>query len=397
MDVMIGGKSAIDLSELHVKDWNDANEFLLHYGFDAEQVKDRRYIHAVFVESINFIAQYLMPIEWKRGYRPPSEILNVSDARDILLWASDQNPDHVVRQAWACGILRVMHTIAHLEGVRRMVDLESAQSQIMGRLNKHIFRDENGSLWLGTEDLKVKLHKVEWKLRKPRESIILKLLHKKANVAETIFDLFGVRIVTEKLTDVMVTVKLLRDLYLITFPNCNPVRARNTLLDVDHFRSNLEVLRTMLGEGRVGTDEFLALVERVIAPMNASQRQSKNPHTIDGYRSVQLTCRQMVTSKFGHDLWQERLEGQLAAGEYSKEVADVCQGLLRSYRNYRRVYPTVSYSFFPFEVHILDRDSYLVNKSGSASHARYKGSQLRAARRRVIGKVLTLKKLGMPK
>ena len=49
------------------------------------------------------------------------------------------------------------------------------------------------------------------------------------------------------------------------------------------------------------------------------------------------------------------------------------------------------FGFLPFRNQIMDKDSYQQNKLGSASHDKYKQSQVRYARRRVMGKVLLYK------
>ena len=53
--------------------------------------------------------------------------------------------------------------------------------------------------------------------------------------------------------------------------------------------------------------------------------------------------------------------------------------------------------FFPFEIQIIDQDTYQQNQLGSANHDRYKQSQIRSARRRALGAVLTFDKNGIKK
>lgn len=390
MNVMIGGKSAIDLEAIKVEDWADATEFLRHYGFDPEIPEDARYIHSVFAESLNFIATRLMPKEWQRGLRPPDEIIATTDMRHILLWAANSCPERESYQAWSCALLRVMHTIAHIEGIRRHVDLDAARDQIMGRLDRYVYKDPKGQLRFGKEGLSIPLHKVEWKKQKRRDSIIIKLLHKQGNVAETIFDLLGVRIVTERLSDVMVAVKLLRDLYMITFPNCNPGRARNTLIDTDHFRVNTDILVSMLKEGRINTLEFTNLVERVVQPLDKLENRL-NPHSGAGYRSVQLTCRQLITGTRHEHQWHRYLSEFVQTAQINAETHNLLQQILEYSQSFLRRYDHRGHGYFPFEIHILDRSTYEANKQGDANHNRYKSSQIRAARRRVLAKVLTFK------
>ena len=398
MDVMIGGKSAIDLTNIKVRDWDDATKFLCHYGFDPEKKEDAKFIHAVIVEAIDFIRRYLLPTEWARGKRPPDQMLKTHDARQFLLWASASGPKDRIYQVWACSILRVMHTISHIEGVRRHFNFDATIDQIIERIEKHIFQDKAGNTRFGNENGSIELYKAELKRKKSRDSIILKLLHKKGNVAETIYDMIGVRLVTKSLPAVMQAVKLLRDLHMITFPNCNPGRARNTLLDIEHFKGNLEVLKTMLNEKRIQKKDFDTLIDRIVIPKEKKDKStSQNPHTGDNYKSVQLTCRQLVYNSTPGHKWLENIEAYLQSSNIEENARPLLEGLANNCRLYFNAYPRIAYGYLPFEVHILDKASYLQNKTGSASHDHYKSSQLRAARRRVLAEVLTLKAKGQSK
>jgi uncharacterized protein (TIGR04562 family) len=288
-----------------------------------------------------------------------------------MLAASDMRPEMATTQAWACAVLRVMHTIAHIDGVTKYADIEAARTQVMNRFLKFVFRDQDGKLRFGDRQTSVVLDRIEWKLRKSRESIILKLLHKKANVAETIYDLLGIRIITKKLADVMVVVKFLRDFHIVTFPNCNPSRARNSLIDVESFKHNVDMLREMLDDGRIKPQEFTNILQGLTKPL-AAVSSAINPHTAKGYRAVQLTClrryqQEKNISEQAQQICTEIL--QLAATEQQEEQLE---------------------GFFPFELQVMDEVSAAQNAMGEASHDRYKQSQVKAARRRVLNRVLSL-------
>ncbi len=387
MDVLIGGKSSIDLQELKVRSWQDATEFLRYYGYDPDVPADAQKIHMVICEAWNFIEQYLMPFEWSRGKQPPSHLLYTHDARDIILAASDLRPEVATTQAWACAVLRVMHTIAHIDGVTKYADIEAARTQVMNRFLKFVFRDQDGKLRFGDRQTSVVLDRIEWKLRKSRESIILKLLHKKANVAETIYDLLGIRIITKKLADVMVVVKFLRDFHIVTFPNCNPSRARNSLIDVESFKHNVDMLREMLEDGRIKPQEFTNILQGLTKPL-AVVNSAANPHTAKGYRAVQLTCRQLIRYPNPALRWQEKLRRYLSDKAVSEQAQQICAEILQlaateSQDEYQE-------GFFPFELQVMDEASAAQNAMGEASHDRYKQSQVKAARRRVLNRVLSL-------
>ncbi len=388
MDVLIGGKSSIDLHEMKIRNWQDATEFLRYYGYDPEVPTDAQKIHAVICEAWNFIEQYLMPYEWSRGKQPPPHLLYAHDARDILLAASDMRPDVALSQAWACAVLRVMHTIAHIDGVSKFADVEAARTQIMNRFLRFIFRDQEGKLRIGDRHSSVVLDRIEWKLRKSRESIILKLLHKKANVAETIYDLLGIRIITKRISDVMVVLKFMRDFHMVTFPNCNPSRARNSLIDVDNFKHNVDMLREMLEDGRIQPEEFTNILQGLIKPLAVTAQAGVNPHSGRNYRAVQLTCRQLIRYPNPLLRWQERLQSFLSEQNLGSQASAICSEFLRLSQCEQQEREIEG--FFPFELQILDEQSATLNASGDASHDRYKQSQVRAARRRILHRILSM-------
>lgn len=388
MDVLIGGKSSIDLHDMKIRNWQDATEFLRYYGYDPDLGTDAMKIHAVICEAWNFIEQYLMPYEWSRGKQPPPHLLFAHDARDILLAASDMRPELALSQAWACAVLRVMHTIAHIDGVAKFADVEAARTQIMNRFLRFIFRDQEGKLRFGDRRFNVVLDRIEWKLRKSRESIILKLLHKKANVAETIYDLLGIRIITKRLSDVLVVVKFLREFHMVTFPNCNPSRARNSLIDVESFKHNVDMLREMLEDGRIQPQEFTNILQGLTKPLSSHAGAGMNPHSGRNYKAVQLTCRQLIRYPNPVLRWQEKLQRQMSEGGLSPSAQQICSefmGLARC-----EVQEQEIEGFFPFELQVMDEHAAAQNAQGEASHDRYKQSQVRAARRRILHRVLNL-------
>ncbi len=389
MDVLIGGKSSIDLHEMKIRNWQDATEFLRYYGYDPEVRSDALKIHSVICEAWNFVEQYLMPSEWARGKQPPPHLLYAHDARDILLAASDMRPEVALSQAWACAVLRVMHTIAHIEGVAKFADVEAARTQIMNRFLRFIFRDQEGKLRFGDRSSNVVLDRIEWKLRKSRESILLKLLHKKANVAETIYDLLGIRIITKRLADVMVVVKFLREFHMVTFPNCNPARARNSLIDVESFKHNVDMLREMLEDQRIKPEEFTNILQGLTKPLAGHMSGSAlNPHSGRNYRAIQLTCRQLIRYPNPLLRWQEKLRRHLDEPQLTPEAREICQEFMNL--AHCEVTELEIEGFFPFELQVMDEKSAAQNALGDASHDRYKQSQIKAARRRILNRVLTM-------
>ena len=405
MDVMIGGASSLDLPRLNIATYEAAEQFAKNYGFDPKREEDLRRLHAMYIEALSFIEKMLMPSEWARGLKPPKEFFTSPDPISLLVLASQRGDDRDLSSRWACAILRVMHTIAHIEGFWRIVGLEEARLEMRSRFTKYIHTRSDGTLVFGTKNSQVELDHLEWKNLKSRSSILLKLLHKRGNVAENVYDLLGVRIVTKRLCDVVLVIRLLEELNIVTFPNCNPARARNTLIDTKYFREVSGVLVDMVNTGKLSRMEFDHLLDRAAIPVMADRSDLLvNPHSGQNYRSVQLTSRLLVNIPNPNLAWLRKVSELLLP---QSNVSKNSQGrdanslpmnatYLEAIRDLTQWVPDWNHvigddsvaAFVPFEVQVLDILAFQENKSGDAAHDRYKASQIRTARRRVLSGIL---------
>jgi uncharacterized protein (TIGR04562 family) len=391
MEVLLKGKSSIDMQRVNVNGRDDARAFVKGYGYNPDDPVDQRIVNSVMVEAINFIVTVLLTErEVKRGLVPPKEVMECDDACKLLMWASNSDGKDPWKGAWACAVLRVIHTIAHIEGVIRHTSIDIAREQIMKRFQSNIFRGEDGILYLGDKNQRVRLERVEWKHHKTRESIILKLLHKKDNVAENIYDQLGVRIVTSRLCDVMQVVKYLRTYHLVTFANCVPSRSRSNLIDLTEFKNHIDRLQEQLKSKEISAKEFATKISDFRPGEKRGERDKSNPHSSKTYRSIQLTCRQLIRARNPELGWLDKIKGEIDTESLSSNTQRVLEELryyVEHWHSVREVREVKS--FFPFEVQILDATSYANVLTGEATHDRYKQSQLRAARKRVLGAVFS--------
>ena len=88
----------------------------------------------------------------------------------------------------------------------------------------------------------------------------------------------------------MLVVKLLRELHLVVFPNINPSRVRNSLIDTDRFKIDLTAYKKAFKKGEIDSVGLENLI-RTMQPLKQTAIRF-NPHSSTSYRSVQLTCRQ---------------------------------------------------------------------------------------------------------
>jgi uncharacterized protein (TIGR04562 family) len=212
--------------------------------------------------------------------------------------------------------------------------------------------ENDGTVLLLGQDRRMKLYAFEAKHHKPRESILIKLLCKKENVAENVWDLVGVRLVTFHPAQAILAVDILREQKVILFPNVIPSRSRNTLIDLEHFRELYESHMAEYQQGKVDLESIEKLFETDEFVIPIETHASQNPLSSPQYRSLHITCRQLLRVKSGSNFAESRFA-------------------------------------FPYEVQILDKASYLDSKVGHGAHASYKQRQLFAARRRVLGSLLS--------
>jgi len=391
LDIIISGKSSIDSAVgFHIQNAEEADQFVRSYGYDLEDPIERAEIQGNFHEALNFIRKNFLQPENPDGLKLdiPRKILELTDMRDLFLMASLHYPgqlgDNSGRnlQNWACSLLKVMHTIAHIDKDLRSSYFTDIQKQIFDRFYKVIHRDGEGQLYLGEKDddpSRVNLVAFETKPKKTRDSIILKLLHKPENVAEDIFDQVGIRFTAETLLGSLLVVKYLKDRMIIMAPNIKPSRSRNTLVQLDDFRAQLGDLLAKADRKELGESELLNQLERAAHPPFVSP---DNPHSSEFYRAIQFTCRQLI--KLTNPLFEDirdlkALAKKAAANSSSDEVVKAVERIDLKY-----VQREIRF-FYPFEVQVVDRMSAEENERGRSAHSEYKRAQIQTAMKRVMG------------
>jgi uncharacterized protein (TIGR04562 family) len=360
-NVVFSQKSFVDISRLNVHDENEAKDYIKNYGYDLSNPQAKTKVTAIINEAKKFIQSYLL--EDPEGNNPsiviPPDILYNDDPVNLIISASQK--EKTLHQAWACAILRVAHAITHVDNDLSKYFMPGIKRQIFSRFMEHLRVTRKGEYLLGngkngSNELKLKMF--EMKNEKSRESLIMKLLHKAENVTSDVFDRIGVRIVTFSKLDVIMVLKYLSSNHVISFANIKPSRTRNNLINVDHFLQGIEELKSHELSNWTENDvvEFL---ERylVLPPEEKTMHTDKilkenNPYSSTAYSSVQITVRQLIT--------------------------------INDPFNLNLIYRF----FFPFEIQILDEESYIESRTGRASHEEYKKGQTLSVRKRVLKNVL---------
>ncbi|MCW5872599.1 MAG: TIGR04552 family protein [Candidatus Eremiobacteraeota bacterium] len=374
----LDGVSPIDLNRLALQSRDEAYQFLVHYGYDMAIPSEHHEAWTVFREGIEYLERVLCPAPTPEDQAVglPEDLQQITDLTEILLLASHGGP----LQPWACALLRVMHTISHANHAVRSPFYQEIQSQILERYRQHVHQDAQGKLHLGTGLLAVPLEDIQLREEKSRDSLILKLLHKPDNVAQGVYDRIGVKLVTPTKVDALLVLKYIRRNHLAIFANIMPGRSRNTLIDLERFR---DVYESISRPGAPGS--FKSNWAALQRPTESSGEENppQNPHSSSTFRSIQFTCRQLIrvpNPQYSalqelRAALSERIPNEELAALLSKLSADNPEPVLRF--------------FFPYEVQILDHENHLRTLEGESSHANYRLRQLRTARRRVLGSLLT--------
>lgn len=389
LDIIISGKSSIDSAQgFQISNLDEADRFIRSYGYDLENPIERAEAFGNFHESLNFIRRYFLAPDNPDGLKLeiPRRIVELSDIRELLLMANLSYPNQAADSQgttlrnWACSILKIMHTVAHIDQDLRTSYFADIQKQIFDRFYKAIHRDGDGALYLGDREddpMRVDLVAFETKPKKSRDSTLLKLLHKSENVAEDIFDRVGIRFVTKSRLGVLLVVKFLKEKMIIMPPNIKPSRSRNTLIPLDSFRTQLADLLAQAEQEHMSEDELSAKLE---AAAEAETAARENPHSSEFYRSIQFTARQLVKQKNPlYDDLKELKTFQKREGALGEEAMKIVERVDLKY-----VQREVRF-FYPYEIQVVDQKSHEDNEKGRSAHSEYKRAQILTAMKRVMG------------
>lgn len=376
--LFLEGFSPVDLKSLAITGRQEAEEFIAVYGYDLSDPRERDEAGRIHQEALSFIERFLCPSldDDSEDLEIPIEVAEPQHLAELLLLPSD--PSKPILGAWACAVLRVMHTISHANLAARTPYFRDVQEQILTPFMKHIFPSPNEPRSLGQGKNAVPLKAAFFKKRKSRESLILKLLHKPDNVASEVYDRIGIKLITNSKVDALLALRYLRNENLVSLPLLTPGRSRNTLVDLEGFQEAYEMLSQMHDSPETNGKTIELLNGLSYRPGRESElleeRLDSNPHSSPGFRSIQFTCRKLV--KVTHP-------AVTVINQLRKQTGNDLLGI-----EVERHYPKQLRFTFPFEIQITDWENYLASREGESSHVAYKRRQLAAARRRVLGEVL---------
>lgn len=390
MDVVIGGRSALD-SKFFIGPMTDIDtveRFLSGYGLDANDPVARAELFGNFQESIQFIRRYFLIEGSPDGLdlKVPNSIVMITDISELFLMATGNKEDMTREETyWAEIVLKVMHTILHVDKDLRSSYFSEVQKQIFDKFYKFLYREDEDLYFAnklnGEERERIELVEFETKSKKTRDSVIIKLLHKAENVAEELFDRVGVRIITKSRFDTIRVIKFLVENYIVIPHNIKPSRSTNSLFNIKTYKERHTNLLKFALRNDLPEEKFLEAAEREILESsfsNPGSQRDKNSHSLSAYQAIQFTCRQLI--KYKNPFMQEFINLRTAAKDQRDN--DLAKKILAM--DYSLIARDVRF-FYPYEVQIVDEHAHKVNSEGEASHIEYKRSQTIAAMKRIFG------------
>ncbi len=346
---LIGGLSPLDGTSLRLTDEEEAQGFLKAYGYDPASEEDAKILHSIHQRAVVFLKEHLL----RGDEQIPGELLEINNhgVPRLLYDASRHSHQPPEIKAWCCALLKVMHVYAHLESDIFHLFPEEIKSQILKPFRNALREDPiKGKTILGksSEEEHVVLEKFEVKPTKSVSSSVIKLLAKREAHALTLMDKIGVRFVTKGIFDAYRVLRYLHLNSLISFPHSLSDQVTNTLYPVSLFFEVMDEFRTK--GANADADEVEATLVRKLKNYSGDV-----PYLIKGnhfsgsdYKFMKFITRRLI---------------KIQLPEVGRTVR----------------------FFYPFEIQLMDYETYLQSLQGDQSHKAYKARQLESARSRILG------------
>ena len=215
--LLLDGTSVIDWHKLDLDTREAVDGFLRVSRCDPDDPDDMRRLRFVFREAVNHLEEYF-------HWRLPADLRDPEDVRDVFVAASTWTGRFRRRQSQACMILKLMHTINHMEAADLKHRAPISEAELFDRAERRIIEHADEMRRQGYPLLAF------YGSRKTRASVISKLLSKRESIAATIFDKLRFRIVVNDPSELApVLAHLCRTLFPMNY--VIPGESHNTLLD----------------------------------------------------------------------------------------------------------------------------------------------------------------------
>jgi uncharacterized protein (TIGR04552 family) len=182
--LLLQGSSVIDWHRLAFADTAEVDRFLRLNEFDPGRPEDLERLEELRADAVEYLTRNF-------SYRIPEEVAHGMPARELFLLASSRGR----RQTYACIILKVMHVMHHLVGRELLFKLPVSDDEVFGLVESKVVKV--------VEEIRAAGYPIvefAWS-RKERDSVVTKLLAKKASIAAHVYDKLRFRLITRATED----------------------------------------------------------------------------------------------------------------------------------------------------------------------------------------------------
>jgi uncharacterized protein (TIGR04552 family) len=184
MRLLLHGGSVIDWHRLAFSEPGEIDRFLRLNEFDPDNAEDMERLEELRAEAVEYLTRNF-------SYRIPDEVAHGMPARELLMLASSRGR----RQTYACIILKAMHVMHHLAGRELLFKLPVSDDEVFGFVEAKVLKTVEAIRAAGYP-----IVEFAWS-RKERDSVVSKLLAKKASIAANVYDKLRFRLITRTTAD----------------------------------------------------------------------------------------------------------------------------------------------------------------------------------------------------
>ncbi|MDR0498683.1 MAG: TIGR04552 family protein [Holophagales bacterium] len=370
--VVLGGRVFIDQDGLDITSYAQAQDFALNYGFDMNLPHQRAKVVKIFKDSVTFLQNVVLE---GTDLEIPTKVSKLRDPLNLLVWASAKPRNDIAK--WSCAVLCIMHTLFYIDNNIFLRFLPDIQHQIFERYERYLIQEQDGG-WLFKGDYEVSVLDVKRKESKNRYSLLLKLLQKSENVAETIYDHIGIRVVAEDLLDVLLLLRFFIDHNVFQAAHIKPSRTRNLMIDVKLLEEWLKMLPDSFSVKDLTPVERQTICEKLAQRIG---QPAVNPYSSRDYTALQFTVNTLMRLPgSGVPALEKNRKNFKKGGNPEMSNRFHIPELIQAQEEYT--------FFFPHEVQIMEKADFYNSRLGPASHSEYKNRQREAVRKRLLRGIL---------
>ena len=237
--LVLRGGSPIDWHRLNYRSIHQVDDFLRANLLDPSDPRDMARLEYLHREALRYLRRNFT-------FRFPAEVERPEDVRHLFLYASEIGRLNRV-QILSCVVLKTMHTINHLEARELLLETSVSEAQLITVMEQQVLARARAMTDHGLPVVHF------YGSRKTRDSMVSKLLSKKAARASDILDKLRFRIVTEARDQVVpVLAYMLR--HVFPWNHVTSGQSTNKLLDLHRWLEVRDATRPFLDGLQVDVD-----------------------------------------------------------------------------------------------------------------------------------------------